>query len=93
MLQVHDRDALPQPQFVAPILEVMEGSDTAAPPVKGRGMKPPVKGRGPAAKPKAASRPLSRPKPADLTDSASKAAATPSLPSSEYAMPLLLQPI
>ena len=88
-LQVHDRDALPQPQFVAPILEVAEDSNSASLPVKGRGSMPPIKGR-PAAKAKAASRPVSRGKPAVLTDSASQAATMPSPPASEYVKHLLL---
>lgn len=85
--QVHDRDALPQPQFVAPVL-VTEDSNAASLPVKGRGSKPPIKG-GPAAKAKAASRPVSRGKPAALTDSASQAAIPPA---SEYVKRLLLHP-
>jgi len=48
-LQVHDRDALPQPQFVAPVLEV-KAEQQAAAPKSAKGGKAPVKV--PVAKPK-----------------------------------------
>ncbi len=49
-MQVRDRDALPQPQFVAPVLEVKAAEQQAAAPKSAKGGKTPVKI--PVAKPK-----------------------------------------
>lgn len=84
-LQVHDRDALPQPSFVAPVLELSPKSDSAAQAVQRKGLKPPIKG--PASK--VPSRPVSRGKAAVLTDVTVQPAA-PAAPLTEYAKPLLL---
>ena len=48
-LQVHDRDALPQPQFVAPVIEVKAEVETV--PKTGKGGKSPVKAPAAKAKP------------------------------------------
>lgn len=84
--QVHDRDALPQPQFVAPVLETAPPGSRSATPVAGKSSKPPVKA--PSAKSQVLSRPVSRGQPVGLNEASSQAVA--GSPPTEYGKPWLL---
>ena len=84
--QVHDRDALPQPQFVVPVLETATQGSRAATPVAGKSSKAPFKA--PAAKGQVPSSTVSRGQPAGLAEGPSQPVAG-SLPT-EYVRPWLV---
>ena len=85
---MHDRDALPQPQFVAPTLAASSENDSTAAPTKGKGAKPPMKG--PAAKGKVPVAPVSKGKPVALVEAADQPGTEVPTPT-EYVKPLLLR--
>ena len=72
--QVHDRDALPQPQFVAPVLEAPKAAETVA---TGSLKRPKSPGKAPPPKAKAPAVVAVKKQPAAQSDSTDATAAEP----------------